>query len=243
MNKFCPECGKIETKSQLLIKGLCKACFLKRNSMLGHYKGLNIVICPSCQSYMHKNKWHQKISDDEDTNIKKIILGTIDEKIKLHDGVKIMNKSIEIIGHNEINPKKINVQLTIIGSMHGIKSKESNLLEVVVDPSICNACKKKNSSYYEAKIQIRPRDRDLLKFIKGFISENNVMVTREDERKFGTDLYLTNKKQLSGILGEVKKKFSVNVKISSTLYGRKDGKEVYRTTALVRLKGGDLETR
>jgi nonsense-mediated mRNA decay protein 3 len=61
-------------------------------------------------------------------------------------------------------------------------------------------------------------------------------VTKEDERKFGTDLYLTNKKQLSGILAEVKKKFKVEVKISNTLYGRKDGKEVYRITALVRLK-------
>ena len=69
-----------------------------------------------------------------------------------------------------------------------------------------------------------------------YIRAYNIIVTKEDVRKFGIDLYLTNKKQLSGILTEVKKKFKVEVKISNTLYGRKDGKEVYRTTALVRLK-------
>ena len=236
MNKFCPECGKIETKSQLLVGGLCRACFLKRNGMLELYKGLEVVICPSCQSYLHKNKWHQKTSVIDDVNIKNIIKDMLDEKIKLHEGVKITNKGITILGVNETNPKKINMQLTLSGSIHGIKSKESHMLEIAIDKSMCNACKRKNSSYYEAKIQVRPRDKNLLKLIMNHIRENHITVTKEDERKFGSDLYLTNKKQLSGILAHVKKKFKVEVKISNTLYGRKDGKEVYRITALIRLK-------
>ena len=236
MNKFCPECGKIETKSQLLVRGLCRACFLKRNGMLEMYKGLEIIICPSCQSYLYRNKWCPKISVIDEVNIKMIIKDMLDEKIKLREGVKITNKGITILGINETNPKKINVQLTLNGSMQGIKSKEDYTLGITITKSVCNACKKKNSSYYEAKIQIRPKDNLILKLVMDYIRAYNIIVTKEDVRKFGIDLYLTNKKQLSGILTEVKKKFKVEVKISNTLYGRKDGKEVYRTTALVRLK-------
>jgi len=236
MNKFCPECGKIETKSQLLVRGLCRACFLKRNGMLEMYKGLEIIICPSCQSYLYRNKWCPKISVIDEVNIKMIIKDMLDEKIKLREGVKITNKGITILGINETNPKKINVQLTLNGSIQGIKSKEDYTLGITITKSVCNACKKKNSSYYEAKIQIRPKDNLILKLVMDYIRAYNIIVTKEDVRKFGIDLYLTNKKQLSGILTEVKKKFKVEVKISNTLYGRKDGKEVYRTTALVRLK-------
>ena len=236
MNKFCPECGKIETKSQLLVRGLCRACFLKRNGMLEMYKGLEIIICPSCQSYLYRNKWCPKISVIDEVNIKRIIKDVLDEKIKLREGVKITNKGITILGINETNPKKINVQLTLNGSIQGIKSKEDYTLGITITKSVCNACKKKNSSYYEAKIQIRPKDNLILKLVMDYIRAYNIIVTKEDVRKFGIDLYLTNKKQLSGILTEVKKKFKVEVKISNTLYGRKDGKEVYRTTALVRLK-------
>ena len=236
MNKFCPECGKIETKSQLLVRGLCRACFLKRNGMLEMYKGLEIIICPSCQSYLYRNKWCPKISVIDEVNIKMIIKDMLDEKIKLREGVKITNKGITILGINETNPKKINIQLTLNGSIQGIKSKEDYTLGITITKSVCNACKKKNSSYYEAKIQIRPKDNLILKLVMDYIRAYNIIVTKEDVRKFGIDLYLTNKKQLSGILTEVKKKFKVEVKISNTLYGRKDGKEVYRTTALVRLK-------
>ena len=165
-----------------------------------------------------------------------IIKDMLDEKIKLREGVKITNKGITILGINETNPKKINVQLTLNGSIQGIKSKEDYTLGITITKSVCNACKKKNSSYYEAKIQIRPKDNLILKLVMDYIRAYNIIVTKEDVRKFGIDLYLTNKKQLSGILTEVKKKFKVEVKISNTLYGRKDGKEVYRTTALVRLK-------
>ena len=83
MNKFCPECGKIETKSQLLVRGLCRACFLKRNGMLEMYKGLEIIICPSCQSYLYRNKWCPKISVIDEVNIKMIIKDMIKLKMEI----------------------------------------------------------------------------------------------------------------------------------------------------------------
>ena len=237
MNKFCPQCGKLEYKSQPLVKGLCGSCFLKNNPILEQHKELKIVICPSCKSYLHQNKWHTRLSTGDDINLKEIIRKVLPEKLKLQQEAKINSLGIIIEDRKDKDAKKINIQLILNGIIHHIKSKEEYSLEVIKEESLCNLCKKKNSSYYEAKIQIRPKNENVLRLIKDFLSEGGKMfITKEEDQKFGYDLYLTNKKSLSGIISEVKKKFNIEVKISNTLYGRKDGREVFRTTALLRLK-------
>ena len=235
MSKFCPECGRLETKNQPLVKGLCRTCFLKNNPVLEGYKELKIVICPRCQSYLYQNKWHKRFSNQDDVNLKKIISRILPERLKLQPGAKINNLGI-VIEDNQ-DGKKINVKLILNSSVYNTKSKDTHFLEITKEQSICNLCRKKSSSYYEAKIQIRPRNESMLRLIKNCINENNIGVSAETEKEFGYDLYLTNKKDISKITSIVKKKFEIEVKISRTLYGRKDGREVYRTTALLRLKG------
>lgn len=235
MKKFCPQCGKLESKNQQLVKGLCKGCFLKNNPILEDYKELKIVVCPSCKSYLYQNKWHKGFSPENDINLKKIIGKIIPEKLKLQQEAKINNLGI-IINDKDKYTKKINMELILHGVLYKTRLKEKYLLEIVKEESLCNLCRKKNSSYYEAKIQIRPKNEKVLRLIKDHIYRgNNTMITKEEESKFGYDLYLTNKKEVSKIVSEVKKNFKADVKISSTLYGRKDGKEVYRTTVLLRL--------
>ena len=237
MNKFCPECGKLESKSQPLVNGLCRNCFLKNNPILERHKELKIVICPDCKSYLHQNKWHPKLSTNQELNLKEIISKIIPEKLKLQQEAKINSLDIIIEKSDDINPKKINIKLILNGVIQNLKSKGEYPLEVVKEESLCNLCKKKNSSYYEAKIQIRPKNEKMLGLIKDCLErENRAIISKEEGSKFGYDLYLTDKSALSRIISEVKKAFNIEVKISNTLYGRKDGKEVFRTTALLRLK-------
>lgn len=237
MNKFCPECGKVESKNHQLIKGLCSDCFLKNNPMLKEYKELKIIICPSCNSYLHQNKWHSKISTDKALNLKKIIAEIIPDKIKLVQESKINSIGVIIENSDDKNQKKINIQLILNGMIHNLKSKGKYSLEIIKEESLCNLCKKKNSSYYEAKIQIRPKNEKMLRMIKEHLNrEGKSIISKEEDMKFGYDLYLTDKRILSRIISEVKKAFNIEVVMSNTLYGRKDGKEVYRTTALLRLK-------
>ncbi len=237
MNKFCPECGKLESKNQPLVNGLCRNCFLKNNPILEEYKDIKIVICPNCRSYLYKNKWHPKLSTDQEINLKKIISEIIPEKLKLQKDSKINSIGVILGKMDEIIPKKMNIKLILNGTVRDMKSNGEYSLEIIKEESLCNLCKKKNSSYYEAIIQIRPKNEKMLRMIKDFLEkENRTIISKEEDRKFGYDLYLTDKRVLSRIISEVKKKFSIEVVISSTLYGRKDGKEVYRTTALLRLK-------
>ena len=231
MKKFCPQCGNVESKNQQLIKGLCKNCFLKNNPLLKGLKEIKIVVCPSCKSYLYKNKWHPKFSQLDDENLKKIISRIIPEKIMLQQEAKINHLGIVLKDGDKKSASKIAIELILNGTIYNSKLKEKYLLEIIKENSICNLCRKKNSSYYEAKIQIRPKNEKMLRMIK----HNNFVITKEEETDFGYDLYLANKKDVSKIVSEIKKKFDVEVVLSNTLYGKKDGKEVYRTTALLRL--------
>ena len=214
MNKFCPQCGKLESKSQPLVKGLCRSCFLKNNPILEGYKELKVVICPSCSSYLHQNKWHPKFSANDEINLKKIISKVLPEKLKLQQGARINSVSAVIENSENKNEKNIGIQLTLSGTIYNINSTEKYPLEIIRERSICNLCKKKSSSYYEAKIQLRPKNEKVLRLVKDYLSrENKTLITKEEEKEFGYDLYLTNKKDISKIISEVKKNFSIDVKI------------------------------
>jgi len=238
-SKFCPKCGKKETKDNKLVTSICMECFSKENPLLKEYKENKIVICSKCNSYMDQNKWYPKFSIDNETNIKKIIKCLLPQRLKFSNMSKI--EKIEVTPNlskdSQFKYGIIENKVVIFGAIQDVESKDEYTLPIRVERSICNLCKRKNSNYFEAIIQIRPRDERLLDFIKNDINENSkVFITKFEEKKHGYDLYITAKEYLKNILSKVKSEFEIESKISRTLFGRKEGKEVYRITLLLRLK-------
>ena len=95
-----------------------------------------------------------------------------------------------------------------------------------------------NSRYYEGILQIRPNDEKVLKFVYDEIERaENVMISKEVVKKFGTDLYLTNKFFISLLSAKLRKKFNGIVTRSSALYktSRLTSKQVTRLTICFRL--------
>ena len=236
-SKFCPKCGKKETKNNPLVPEICQECFSKNDPLLKNYKEQKIIICPSCDSFMDKNKWLPKLSNNKELNVKEIIKQILPEKLKFSSSVKITSTTI---GFDDSRFKKsgvIQVFVALKGKINDIESKDEYTLPVRIEKSLCNDCKKSNSSYYEAIIQVRPKDDVLLDFIETDIKENSrISVSKFEESKHGYDLYITSKSYLKNILPKVKSKFNIESKISKTLFGKKEGKDVYRITLLIRLK-------
>ncbi len=96
-----------------------------------------------------------------------------------------------------------------------------------------------NDQYYEAKLQLRPLNKEVLKFVYGQIeNRNDCLISKEEKLKTGIDLYLTSQK-FAQILGKMlKKKFDGKTIVSRSLYGvnRMTSKKVYRVTVLFRLE-------
>jgi len=95
-----------------------------------------------------------------------------------------------------------------------------------------------NSRYYEGILQIRPNNKVILNYAKDEIKKaGNVFISKEVYKKFGTDIYLTNKFFLVQLSRKLKQRFPGVIKRSRSLYktSRMTSKQVYRTTICFRL--------
>ena len=239
--KFCPKCGFEETNSNLLIDGFCKKCFSQKNPIFLGIKEPKIIICTNCKSYMHKNKWYSSLDYDLLKNIKKIISLLMQEKIVFNKKAKITKIEITPLVPKNFQIKQklttINAELKIQGLMFNKKLEEIYEIPIKINFSACNLCIKKTSNYYEAILQIRPKSQEVLDFVKKDIAEKkNAFITKEEHLKYGHNLYLTSQNYAKNLASLLKDKFNAEIKFSYILFGRKDGKDIYRTTILIKLK-------
>ena len=94
------------------------------------------------------------------------------------------------------------------------------------------------SQAYEGILQIRPNNESVLNYVYGELKRaGNVFITKEVIKKFGVDLYLTNKFFLIQLGKKLKKRFPGKITRSRSLYGKNriTSRLVYRTTVCFRL--------
>ena len=99
--------------------------------------------------------------------------------------------------------------------------------------------KQKHELYYEAIIQLRPANNQLLSYIDNQIEKrNDVFISKIDELKTGIDIYISSRKFAMALGKKLKKAFPGELKLSRTLFSqdRQTSKKIYRVTVLFRLK-------
>ncbi len=102
-----------------------------------------------------------------------------------------------------------------------------------------NLQKLSNPDYYEAIIQIRPSNKNLLDYIENQVKKKgDVFISKRIVKDYGTDLYLTCRRFALVLARRVKRNFKCEVKSTRTLYtrNRQTSKDVYRVTVLFRFK-------
>lgn len=95
----------------------------------------------------------------------------------------------------------------------------------------------RHDGYYEAVIQIRPRDKEVLNYVRNQIrKKKSVQISREDFFKYGIDIYVTDQKFARNLGQKLKKVFKGELKITKSIHtkNRQTSREVYRGTVLFR---------
>ena len=95
----------------------------------------------------------------------------------------------------------------------------------------------RTDGYYQAVIQIRPRDKEILDYVRNQIKKKkNVEISKEVYLKYGIDVYVTDQKFARNIGQKLKKAFKGELKITKSIYTRNrlTSKDVYRGTVLFR---------
>jgi NMD protein affecting ribosome stability and mRNA decay len=93
------------------------------------------------------------------------------------------------------------------------------------------------SGYFEAKLQVRPSDPDLIAFVKKEIKKYDVEVVDENKLKEGLDIYI-NSANFAIRMGKIfREKYKIKPKVSKSLKGenKQAGKLIYKLTVLLKI--------
>ena len=95
----------------------------------------------------------------------------------------------------------------------------------------------RTDGYYQAIIQIRPRDKEILNYVRNQVrKKKGVEISKEVFHKYGIDVYVTDQKFARNLGQKLKKSFKGELKITKSIHtkDRQTSREVYRGTVLFR---------
>lgn len=189
---------------------------------------------------MHRSSWKEAFSEDPRTNIKKIVSELVEEKIIINPEAKIKDMDINLEVHENAkftNGSLLNleVELDAIGVIGKVELEESYNIPVRVRFSTCNICKKKGANYYEAKLQIRPKNEKILSFVERYCKDKNMFISKVIDEKYGYDIYLSNQREARNLGNLLKRKFGGKTTESKKIFGKRDGRDIYRATIAFRI--------
>ncbi len=239
---FCVECGK----EGELYQGLCVECYLAKNVFIKVPKNIDVEVCAHCGARKRGKSW---ISYEGEDIIKKVVI----ENAKSHKDITDFDVHIKSDFEDENN---VIVSVITHVNVLGLKAEEEHDTRIRIKRVVCDECSKQHGGYWEAKVQLRGSKRGLsevdlekaLEMVDQIVvsrerKEKSAFVTKVEEIHNGLDFYLGSKNLGKVISKGLANEFGGEVKESHKLIGKKDGKDVYRTTYSVRaldFRSGDF---
>jgi nonsense-mediated mRNA decay protein 3 len=228
LESVCPSCGERSY-------GLCERCLAQSHTIPAIPSFLSIQVCPTCSDHFFKGRWV-----NEDTY--GAVANAIVEALKIDPDEATIKLSL-----NQISPTIIHAHVEI-DTFQTRGSYESFDVDVRVNRVACDRCSRISGGYYESKVQIRadhrtPERAELDRALK--IAKTTVDLAQKTDRlafiaktiwlKAGLDLYVGTVKAARRIVRAILREMGGTLNDSAKLTGRRDGKDVYRVTFVVRL--------
>jgi nonsense-mediated mRNA decay protein 3 len=231
-------CGRTELP---LVDGVCAECEASRRTLVSVLPHATVVLCPQCGAREVGRHWERSGAS--------ALLGSEDLMPFL---VPDRETTIRSVAWQESGPNPL------LKVLHGDVQLRFRGLErtVPVDITVrlvhrsCPDCSRRSGHYYTALLQLRgpegPSRRSAAELRErlGEIWDAAMPSARADwrahhswteRRPEGWDHYFTETLPARSVARLFKDRFGAQVKESATLYGRKDGQDLYRVTFAVRL--------
>ncbi len=231
-------CGRTD---QPLREGVCPNCDAGRRTLVRVADLPQVTICPTCGSRKERDRWLPSDSGR--------FLGAEDLNRFLEpaEDVGIRRAHWTELGA-EANTRTYSGNVDV--RYRGLERSVPVELRVRWIAQNCPDCSRKAGHFFTAQIQLRGPEgrlppgarhlRERLRLAWESIwpegrDEWRTAFSFTEERPEGWDLYLTDTLAARGWAKLMKSRLGATTKESSSLYGRKDGRDVYRTTICVRL--------
>lgn len=222
---FCVECGA----EGEVIDGLCRDCMMKKGGFVEVPPNVDVLVCAHCGSMQTGNRW-SRVDD--------VVRKAVEGAIRVSKGATAaFDMDIE-----EEDERNVKVRLTAHVRKGDFAFEVPLETRVRVKAASCRDCSRQRGSYYEAILQVRARKRlptedemdAVASVLEEVISGEGSFVTRAEDVRGGTDIYLGKVADGRAVANTLMNRFGATVTETKSQAGRKDGKDIYRTTFLVR---------
>lgn len=237
---FCVECGA----EGPVYEGLCATDFRKKHPVVVPIDVLDVVRCTSCGSFRLRSGWSKV---DRDLALPQALREAM-PRLAPYERVSFTHVAREEDANN------LALTVKAVGRFQDLQVLQDFHLRVRIKPALCDPCQKRRGRYYEGILQVRGEDRDLApgeaRAARTFVTarversgDADAFVSRVEEVHGGLDFYTSTNALAKGLARDLANAFGGTVSSSPKLFGRKEGRDVYRVTALVRmpaLRKGDI---
>ncbi|AGK61653.1 NMD protein affecting ribosome stability and mRNA decay [Archaeoglobus sulfaticallidus PM70-1] len=223
----CALCGK-ETEYEI-----CPECYIERNEIYDIEPYLQIKTCPKCGRFFVE-KW-------TDVDLSRALHHSALRSFRYDPEFKIDSFEISEIGENRC-------VLHIEGSFRGLRIERDHYLEFRQKREVCDRCSRYYGGYFEAIIQLRAENRELekdevelakkliLKEIEKEVDNPGAFVSKIEELEEGIDFYIGSRNIARKAVRRMENEIGGVITESQKIAGRKDGRDIFRTTYSIRLK-------
>ncbi len=237
--EFCVVCGRTGLP---LVDGVCAGCFLDSHVLVRGHGQPDVVVCPTCGARKVGNHWERSganpsLLTSEDLNP----LLEVDPEVGIRR-VRWTEVSRDAVQRSYQGEAEIRFR--------GQERTVPVELSVKLRAYTCPECARKAGRFYTAIIQVRgPSERlrgppKLLRERLEAAFEGMLPNTKAEWRKAlswreelpeGFDYYVTDTLAARAIARFAKDRLGASLKESATLWGRRNGEDVYRVTFRLRL--------
>jgi len=239
--EFCVVCGSTD---RALVDGLCAECAADRTVLVSAPKRGTVTICPHCGAREVGAHWERSgtghLLTAEDLN----------PFLKIHPEAGVRTVRWEETGATATVREYTGRARTVFRGANR---------EVVVPMSVrlvsrsCPDCSRRSGRYYTAIVQLRgpldgptekagPRRARLERQWQGLLGEARsdwkAAISWMEALPEGWDCFFTDTLAARSIARLAHQKLGASVKESASLFGRKDGHDVYRVTFCLRIPPG-----
>ncbi len=238
-DEFCVICGRTDLA---LTDGLCPDCFADRTPLVWIEGHPTITLCPTCGARKVGQHWER-----EGASPTLLSAEDLTPLLSVHPEVGIRKAAwTEGVGDPAQRRFLGEVRLRFRGTERTVSVE----LPVRVQSATCSACSRRSGHYYTALIQVRgtserlrgpPRAlRDRLERAFDTVLTNTKAEWRRafswrEERPEGWDYYLTDTLAARSVARLARSRLGAELKESATLWGRRNGRDVYRVTFCLRV--------
>ena len=229
MKSLCPSCGEPSD-------GICERCLAQDRAIAAIPRFLTIKTCPTCSDYFFKGQW---LSDD----LQRAISRTAEEALTIDADDATVKIVLEEVGQTIIRAR---VEVDVLRA--GETQNKSFDIDVRVERAACDRCSRISGGYYESKVQVRadhrtPDKAELQRALeiatrtidRAQKADRLAFIAKTIQLKEGLDLYVGTVKAAKRIVRALVREMGGNFSDSAKLVGRRDGKDIYRVTFVVRL--------